>query len=60
MAVIWLLALVATGATYALLFDAYGQPGGDEAKCSGAQILRTRTALLVWGSATTTCTTGLG
>ena len=50
------LTLAAPSAAYAPLFDAFGQPGGDEQKCSGAQIVRTRTALLVWG----TCGGGAG
>ena len=36
-----LLALARPAAAYAPLFDAFGQPGGDEQKCSGAQVLRT-------------------
>ena len=30
------------------LVDLFGQPGGDERKCSGAQIVRTNSSLLVW------------
>ena len=51
-----LLALVGSSAAYAPLFDAFGQPGGDDQKCSGAQIVRTQSSLLVWG----TCGGGAG
>jgi hypothetical protein len=34
---------------YAPLFDLFGRPGGEEQKCSGAQIVRTSKALLAWG-----------
>lgn len=47
-----LLALVCSAggaAAYAPIFDAFGEPGGDEQKCSGAQLVVTKTALCVWG-----------
>ena len=48
--VICLLAvLLATGDADQPLFDLFGAPGGEEQKCTGAQIVKTRTELLVWG-----------
>ena len=44
-----LMALLGSGATYAPLFDAFGRPGGDKQKCTGAQLVVTKTALCVWG-----------
>ena len=43
------LALGRPAGAEAPLFDAFGQPGGDEQKCSGAQVVRTGGALCVWG-----------
>lgn len=34
---------------YPPLFDAFGAPGNDTLKCSGAQIVCTNSSLLVWG-----------
>ena len=46
-----LLALVSSSSSagYAPLVDLFGQPGGEEQKCSGAQMVRTNSSLLVWG-----------
>ena len=41
--------LFTTGDADQPLFDLFGAPGGEEQKCTGAQIVKTRTALLVWG-----------
>eukprot|EP01046_Picozoa_sp_COSAG06_P103640 COSAG06_NODE_49816_length_323_cov_0.477679_1_plen_80_part_10 len=44
-----LLALPGAAASYATLFDAFGQQGNDTQKCSGASLVATKGALCVWG-----------
>jgi hypothetical protein len=41
--------LLYSASAYPPLFDAFGAPGGDEQKCTGAQTVATKTALCVWG-----------
>ena len=46
----WLLcAQLGASDAYAPLFDVFGQPVAEDKKRTGAQIVKTKTALLVWG-----------
>ena len=47
----WLLcAQLGASDAYAPLFDVFGQPVAEDKKRTGAQIVKTKTALLVWGA----------
>ena len=49
---LWLLAIgpvLALRCANAPLLDAFGKPGDDAQKCSGAQVVATKSALCVWG-----------